>query len=100
MDLCDYIQNLYETYFAATNTLVYRIADVNESVTMFIGELGILLLQLDEWEEPIMYGVGSHISGLKTPHGYENFIAYISRFDEDLPEGEYNDELNIHLYYV
>ena len=99
MNMCDYIQNLYETYFAATNTLVYGIAAFDD-LTMVIGDLGILLLQPSEWKEPIMYGVGSHISSLKTPHGYENFIVNISQFDEDLPGGEYNGELDIHVYYV
>jgi len=100
MKFCNYIQSLFGIYLAATDTLKYDIIYSGESLTIIVGGITLLLLQPSEWKEPIMYGVGSHISSLKTAHGYEYFIVYIRRFDEDLPGGEYNGELDIHVYYV
>ena len=100
MDLCNYIQNVFEAYLAATDTMKYEVIRSSESLVMFKGGLIPVVIQPTGWKEPIMYYVGSHISSLKTSHGFEYFIVDIRIFDEDLPGGEYNGELDIHLYYV
>jgi len=100
MNICNYVHSLFGTYLAATDTLKCDIINYGEPLTMITGGIMLLLLQPSGWKEPIMYGVGSYISSLKTTRGYTYSIVYISQFDEDLPGGEYNGELDIHLYYV
>jgi len=42
MNICNYVQSLFGTYLAATDTLKYDIINYGESLTMITG--GIMLL--------------------------------------------------------
>jgi len=94
MDLCNYVQNLYETYLAATDTLKYDIAHFSEALGMYAegGTTVLLFLHPSGWEEPIIEYTGSHISRFEGHLGSAGLIVYIS----------YNDtgELEIDLKYL
>jgi hypothetical protein len=93
MDLCNYVQNLYETYLVATDTLKYDIAHFSEALGMYAGGTTVLLfLQPSGWEEPIIEYTGSHISRFEGHLGSFAFIVYIS----------YNDtgKREVHLNYL
>jgi len=83
MDLCNYVQNLYETYFAATDTLKYDIGDFSEALGMYMegGSTVLLFLRPSGWEEPIIEYTGSHISRFEGHLGSFAFIVYISYND-------------------
>jgi len=93
MDLCNYVQNLYETYLAATDTLKYDIGHFRAALGMYAGGTTVLLLlQTSGWEGPIMERTGSHISRFEGHLGSAGLIVYIS----------YNDtgKLEIDLKYL
>jgi len=96
MDLCNYVQNLYETYLVATDTLKYDIIRSSESLTMFVGGIVLLLLQPTGWKEPIIYYAGSYISLFKSPLDSTRFIVYIGY--NDMEESE--EILEVHLNYL
>ena len=77
MNMCNYVQNLFEAYLVVTNALHYNFSFIYKTLSMSIGGSKVVALSLDESElkMPIIEYIGSYIGDIKDEYDYNVKIA-------------------------
>jgi len=72
MNMCDYVQNLFESYLVVSNSLHYDFDFIYNALAMRVGGRKVVVLSLDdpEWKVPIIKRIDSYIRDIENEYDF------------------------------